>query len=96
MALSFSDATITSRATGHVATAWPVPGEPTLWTVTWLPGRTLTRAQAITAMMLAEAATSGVEPGTARWLHVAGWAEELSLATEDAVAMASELPHFEG
>jgi hypothetical protein len=30
-----------SDATPHTATAWPVPGEPTLWSVTWLPGRAL-------------------------------------------------------
>jgi hypothetical protein len=45
---------MSSAATPHTATAWPAPGEPTLWSVTWLPGRALTRDQAITAMTIAE------------------------------------------
>jgi hypothetical protein len=32
----------------------PVPGEPAPWSVTWLPGRALTRDQGITAMTIVE------------------------------------------
>ena len=48
-----TDAEISSNATPHTATAWPVPANPTLWSVAWLPGHALTRDQAITAMTIA-------------------------------------------
>ena len=41
------------------------------WTVTWLPGRVLTRNQAITAMVLAETVAGGVGDHTdRRWLFI--------------------------
>ena len=43
MATRITDTGMTSDQTRHTATAWPVPGEPTGWSVTWLPGRNLTR-----------------------------------------------------
>jgi hypothetical protein len=53
-----TDTVMSSDATPHTATAWPVPGEPTLCSVTWLPGRALTRDQAITAITIAEIVTA--------------------------------------
>jgi hypothetical protein len=52
MALTINDRTMTSDDTDH--TARLAPGEQHQWEVSWLPGRRLTRNQAITAMTLAE------------------------------------------
>ncbi len=43
MSTEITETEMSSDATPHTATARPVPGEPTLWSVTWLPGRALTR-----------------------------------------------------
>ena len=56
------------------------------WRVSWLPGRTVTRNQAVTALMLAACVTDGATgPAHPRWPHVQGWAAELSLTAPDAV-----------
>ena len=47
------------------------------WAVTWLPGRVLTRNQAITAMMLAET-VAGHHTGQ-RWPFIESWANELGI-----------------
>jgi hypothetical protein len=86
------ECTMTSDVTPHTATAWPVPGEPTLWSVTWLPGRALTRNQAVSAMMLAETVSRGIEPGTRMWIFVNGWAAELGLTGEEAATLARRVP----
>jgi hypothetical protein len=49
MATKISDTEMTSDITRHTATHTDDG-----WTVTWLPGRTLTRDEAITAMTVAE------------------------------------------
>ena len=100
MVLTITGQVIRSPYTAHTATAWPVPvpGEPTLWTVTWLPGRNLTRGQAVAAMELAEAVgqiapDAGPEaysPGL--WQRLDSWAAELGLTGPDAVVRASESP----
>ena len=59
MALTINDRTMTSDRTHH--TARLAPGEQRQWEVSWLPGRRVTRNQAITAMTLAEA-SSPAEP----------------------------------
>lgn len=96
MSTKITDTGMTSDVTRHTATAWPVPGEPTLWSVTWLPGRALTRDQAVTAMtvaeMVAERASILADPSAELWWHVDGWAAELGLSAADAVAMASASP----
>ena len=94
MALRITDAKITSPDTEHTATAWPVPGEPARWTVSWLPVRNLTRNEAVTAMMIAEACAAPVERGSAQWVHVSGWAVELGLDRETAIRLASAPPHW--
>jgi hypothetical protein len=89
---TITDTEIRSDATPHTATAWPVPGEPTLWPVTWLPGRALTRNQAITAMTIAEtvAAHADTRNSAETWrLNLESWAAELGLRAGNAVKMAS-------
>lgn len=98
MALTITDQVMRSPYTAHTATAWPVPDEPTLWTVTWLPGRNLTRVQANAAMLIAESV--GQIPADAEpeaysdtfWRHVDVLAAELGLSGPDAVVRASEAP----
>ena len=54
MSTKITDTEMRSDATPHTATARRVPGEPTLWSVTWLLGLALNRDQSITAMTIAE------------------------------------------
>jgi hypothetical protein len=92
MATRITDAAMTSDQTPHSAQAAPGGG----WTVTWLPGRTLTRDQAITAMTIAEvvATRAGDLADTANrlWLHIDGWAAELGITGPEAVAKSSLSP----
>jgi len=66
------------------------------WLVSWLPGRTLTRNQAVTAMTIAEAvavhADDLADSSSKWWLHVDGWAAELAMTGPEAVAEASLSP----
>jgi hypothetical protein len=96
MGTTITDTLMRSTETAHTATAWPVPGEPTLWTVTWLPGRNLTRNQAITAMTIAAYVGRGVGlSDDPVWPHIEGWAAELGLSGARAVVLASEPPASE-
>jgi hypothetical protein len=96
MTLTITDQLMRSPYTQHTAVAWPVPGEPTLWTVTWLPGRNLTREQAEAAMLIAEAvgripADAGPEAyNDTFWRYVDSRAAEVGITGADAVARASE------
>lgn len=94
--LTITDTDMVSDTTTHTARARPVPDEPTLWSVTWLPGRELTRDQAISAMtlteMLIERAHILTDPASKLWWHIDGYAEELGLTRDEAVAMASAPP----
>jgi hypothetical protein len=96
MATKISDSEITSDQTRHTATIWPVPGEPTGWSVTWLPGRNLTRDQAITAMTIAETVVTHADDladsASRWWLHIDQWAAELGITGPEAVAHASLSP----
>ena len=86
--VTITDTHMTSPATPHTATA---TGHG--WEVSWLPGRTLTRNQAITAMTIATIASGGVpRADDPIWLHLDGWAAELSLTAPGAVVRASESP----
>jgi hypothetical protein len=61
--------------------------------VSWLPGQTLDRNTAITAMILAD--TTGehdIREGHRLWPHIQSWAEELGLTGHDAIAQASRPP----
>jgi hypothetical protein len=96
MATKITDTEMASDQTRHTARAWPVPDEPTLWSVTWLPGRALTRDQAVTAMTIAEFAITHrgalgdvLSPA---WSHLAAWADKIGITPERALALASASP----
>jgi hypothetical protein len=80
---------MTSPATSHTARA---VGEG--WEVSWLPGRNLTRNQAVTAMVIAYTVAGGAirDSGDQIWPHLDNWAAELGLSGADAITWASEPP----
>ena len=91
MTLSIGDSTMTSDQSPH--TARQMPGRPYQWQVSWLPGRTVDRDTAITAMILADIASRGnLHEGHRLWPHIQGWAEELGLTAPDAIAHATQPP----
>ena len=98
MALTITDEIMRSTDTRHNACRLPTGADPeaNVWAVSWLPGRRLTRNQAVTAMTIAETigripASAGPEAYSDRlWLHVDGWAAELGLSGPEAVALVSE------
>ena len=91
MTLTINDTTITSDQNPH--TARQAPGRPHQWEVSWLPGQTLDRNTAITAMTLADTTTEpGLNEGHRLWPFVQSWAEELGLTVPDAIARASQPP----
>lgn len=98
MSMAITSDEMYSDATRHTARAWPVPGEPTLWSVTWLPGRALTLDQAITAMRLAETVGSHdllADPLHADhplWEQLDAWAMDLGISGPRALALASMPP----
>ncbi len=84
MTLTINDTTMTSDHTGH--TARQAPGDPHRWEVSWLPGQTLDRNTATTAMILADTASHpGLHQGHRLWPHIQGWAAELGLTAPDAI-----------
>lgn len=90
MATRITDVLMTSDQTPHSA-QWSqhaaADGQGA-WVVSWLPLRLLTRDQAITAMTLAEVATTGdLSPTGQWWLFVEGWADELGLTAQRAVEL---------
>ena len=80
MNITITGETMTSDITPHSAR-----GEGGGWIPTWLPGRALTRNQAITAMVLAEAVAEGSDHTGKRWPFIEGWADELGITGTDAV-----------
>ena len=89
MALTINDTAMTSDQTAHTARQAP-SGHG--WEVSWLPGQTLDRNSAITAMTLADTAEPGLHEGHRLWPHIQGWAGELGLTAPDAIARASQPP----
>ena len=90
MTLTINDSSMTSNRTPH--TAQHAPGR-TGWEVSWLPGQTLDRNTAITAMILADTtAEPGLHDGHRLWPHIQSWAAELGLTGPQAVAAASQPP----
>jgi hypothetical protein len=90
MTLTINDTTMTSDQTTHTARQEPSRNR---WQVSWLPGRTLDRNSAITAMILADtAADERVRDGHRLWPHIQGWAAELGLTGPEAVEAASQPP----
>ncbi|HLQ53127.1 MAG TPA: hypothetical protein VK162_02515 [Streptosporangiaceae bacterium] len=61
--------------------------------VSWLPGQTLDRNTAITAMILADTtAEPDLREGHQLWPHIQSWAAELGLTGPEALAAASRPP----
>ena len=90
MTLTINDTTMTSDQSPHIARQASNQNE---WQVSWLPGRTLDRNSAITAMILADtSADDRVHEGHRLWPHIQGWAAELGVTGADAVAAISQLP----
>ena len=90
MTLTINDTTMTSDQTPH--TARHAPGRNS-WEVSWLPGQTLDRNTAITAMTLADTtAEPDLHEGHRLWAFVQGWAAELGLTAPDAIAKTSQPP----
>ena len=90
MTLTINDSSMTSDRTAHTARHTP---DRNGWEVSWLPGQTLDRNSAVTAMVLAETtAEPGLHQGHRLWPFVQGWAEELGLTAPDAIAKTSQPP----
>jgi hypothetical protein len=88
--LTINDTTMTTDQTAHTARHSPDRGG---WEVSWLPGQTLDRNSAITAMTLADTtAEPGLHEGHRLWPFVQGWAGELGLTAPVAIAKTSQPP----
>ncbi len=87
--ITITDTSMSSPVTPHAATA--TGGG---WKVSWLPGRTLDRNQAVTAMTIDDMVGSKGVPRADDpiWLHLDGWAAELGLTAPAAVARVSQPP----
>ena len=85
-ALRISDELITSTDTPHVVWRRPdaTAGERRVWVVSWLPRRLLTKQQALAAMMLAEAVSTGIRPDDQQ--RVKSWAHELGFTGPEVIA----------
>src|SRR5271169_4168621 len=90
MTLTINDTTMTSDQSAHTARRAP---DRNGWEVSWLPGQTLDRNTAITAMTLAETtAEPGLHEGHRLWPHIQSWAQELGLTAPDAIDRISQPP----
>ena len=88
MTLNIQDDSISGNHTAH--TARLLPGDQQLWEVSWLPGRSMNRNSAITAMLLADLTGPGdMHTGHKLWCHIEGWAAELGLTAQDVLAQTS-------
>ncbi|HET8680711.1 MAG TPA: hypothetical protein VFM54_02375 [Micromonosporaceae bacterium] len=95
MTITIGDDRMTSDVTPHFAQLVAAGGPcrcSTRWRVSWLPGRTLSRDEATTAMTLAELVARGVRDGDRRWPFVVGWAQELGLSGAQAAQRVRETP----
>ena len=90
MTLTIDDTTMTSDQSAHTARQAPSRNG---WEVSWLPGQTLDRNTAITAMILADLVREEeLHEGHRLWPHIQGWAAELGLTGHEAVSAASQPP----
>jgi hypothetical protein len=93
--LTILDDSMSSDLSPH--TARRAPYMPSLWEVSWLPGRSLGRNEAITAMVLADTTASGdIHQGDKLWAQVWGWAAELRLSASDAITKEASPPRWAG
>jgi hypothetical protein len=91
MALTITDTTMTSDRSAH--TARRSPGHDHGWEVSWLPGQTLDRNTATTAMVLADTASApGLRDSHRLWPHIQNWAAELGLSGPDALTRITQPP----
>lgn len=91
MSVTISDRIMTSDATPHAARL--APGEQHQWEVSYLPGRRVTRNQAITAMVLAEAGSPASASDRDRMQpFIQGWAHELGLTPGQAATRLAATP----
>ncbi len=91
MTLTIGETAMTSDQSPH--TARQVPGSRHSWEVSWLPGQVFDRNTTITAMMLADIASTGdIPPGHRLWPVVESWSAEVGLTGHDAIARASQPP----
>jgi hypothetical protein len=88
--LKIDDTAMTSDQSAHIARH---AADRNGWEVSWLPGQTLDRNSAITAMTLADtAAERDLTEGHRLWPHIQSWAGELGLTAPDAIARISQPP----
>ncbi|MEV0292973.1 hypothetical protein [Nocardia sp. NPDC050710] len=80
---------MTSDETTHMARC--VGGDR--WVVSWLPGRTLTGRQAVTAMTIATMVANHEIPTGTEWATLDDLALELGLTAREAVFMVAEENH---
>lgn len=91
VALTILDGSITSDQTAH--TARLVANDEHGWEVSWLPGRSVNRNSAITAMLLADLTGPGdMHAGHKLWSHIEGWAAELGLTARDVLVQTADAP----
>jgi hypothetical protein len=81
VSIILSEALMHSDSTPHAARR---QGDGT-WRVTWLPDRTLSRDQALTAMKLAELIDAGLERGNRHWPSIDSLAAELGMFSPAAI-----------
>jgi len=79
MALWKSAQRITSDKTKHFAVCRGIA-----WSVSYLPSRTLSEQDAVTAMKLAEALTRDIAQGSAESVQCTAWAAEIGLTLDQA------------
>jgi hypothetical protein len=92
--LDLTDTAMTSDQTVHIARHVP---DRNGWEVSWLPGQTLDRNSAITAMILADTtAEPDLHESHRLWPHIQGWAAELGLTAPGSIAQASQPPRDPG
>ncbi len=90
MTLKIDDTAMSSDRTAQTARYAP---DHNGWEVSWLPGQTLDRNAAITAMTLADtAAEQDLHEEHRLWPHIQSWAGELGPTAPDAIARASQPP----
>jgi hypothetical protein len=90
MTLKIDDNDMSSDRTAHTARYAP---DRNGWEVSWLPGQTLDRNTAITAMILADTtAEQDLDEEHRLWPHLQSWATELGLTAPDAIARTSQPP----
>lgn len=87
MSLAIDEDRMSSKDTPHTATRH---GDK--WVVSWLPGRELTRNEAITSMTLAWQVAKDACVHGSNWPLISAWAGELGLSGQEAVKLCQAGP----